>query len=429
MPSDISPVYEFDDLRLEVGERRLLRGGRPVPLTTKVFDTLRVLLERAGRLLTKDELMQLVWPDTVVEENNLNHNISVLRRALGERGPGQSYIETVPRVGYRFVGEVKASESAGRALVPAPAAAPARTLRQTIRFCTSTDGTRIAYSTAGDGPPLVKAANWLNHLEYEWESPVWKHWIAEISKRHMFVRYDERGCGLSDWAVQDISFDAWVRDQESVVDALGMRRFALLGISQGGAVAAAYAARHPDRVSHLVLCGAYARGWLHRGIAEEVEARAALIKLTRLGWGRNNPGFRQIFTKRFMPDAGAAEMQWFDDLQRMSASPENAARLMEEFSRVDVRPLLECIRVPTIVFHCQDDGTVPFDEGRLLAAGIRGAKFVPLPSRNHLLLEHEPAWPIFLRELGEFLGWPRQKDSAPARTKPPLAFTRKSHRA
>jgi DNA-binding winged helix-turn-helix (wHTH) protein/pimeloyl-ACP methyl ester carboxylesterase len=415
MAADPGPVYEFGAFRLEIGEHRLLRDGRPVPLTAKVFDTLRVLVERAGRLLTKDELIQTIWPDTVVEENNLNHNISVLRRALGERATGQSYIETVPRVGYRFVSGVTRSGPAAEAHVPTPPVAPARTLRQVIRFCTTIDGARIAYSTVGDGPPLVKAANWLNHLEYEWESPLWKHWIAEISRHHVFVRYDERGCGLSDWNVQDLSFDTWLRDQETVVDALGVERFALLGISQGGAVAAAYAARHPERVSHLVLYGAYARGWQFRGDAEEIEARTALIKLMRLGWGKNNPAFRQIFTTRFCPEAGPAEMEWFNDLQRISASPANAARLMEEFSRVDVRPLLSDITVPTIVFHCERDGSVPFNEGRLLAAGIRGAKFVPLPSRNHLVLEHEPAWTIFLRELGEFLGWPREERCAPGR--------------
>jgi len=405
MTPDDNPVYEFGAFRLEVGERRLLRDGRIVPLTTKVFDTLRALLERSGRLLTKDELMQRIWPDSVVEENNLNHNISVLRRALGEQATGQRYIETVPRVGYRFVGTLKYSGPIAGMHDPAPPVAPAQTLRQIIRFCTSTDGTRIAYSTAGSGPPLVKAANWLNHLEYEWESPVWKHWIAEISRRHLFVRYDERGCGLSDWNVQDLSFDTWVRDLGTVVDALGVERFALLGISQGGAVAAAYAARHPERVSHLILCGAYARGWQHRGDAGEIEARTALIKLTRLGWGKNNPAFRQIFTTRFIPNAGPSEMEWFNDLQQISASPENAARLMEEFSRVDVRPLLAQIKVPTIVFHCQDDKAIPFNEGRLFAAGIPGAKFVPLPSSNHLLLGDEPAWNIFLREMGEFLGW------------------------
>jgi len=404
METDENLVYEFDSFRLEVRERRLLRDGEPIVLTTKVLETLRVFLERSGRLLTKDELMQLIWPDTVVEENNLTHNVSVLRRALGEE-PGRPLIETVPRVGYRFLREVR--QSGGPAGAPAVASptTSTRTSRQDIRFCTSPDGTRIAYSTVGSGPALAKAGNWLSHIEYEWDSPVWTHWIRELSQRHRLVRWDERGCGLSDWCVDELSLDAWVRDQETVVDSLGLDRFALLGISQGGAVAAAYAARHPERVSHLVLCGAYTRGWRNRGDAREIEARTALLNLTRLGWGQNNPAFRQLFTTRFIPDTGAAEMAWFNDLQRVSTTPENAARLMEAFSNLDVRPLLSDITVPTIVFHSQNDGVVPFDEGRLLAASIRGSRFVPLPSRNHLLLEREPAWTIFLREVGAFLGW------------------------
>src|SRR5262245_7640663 len=287
-------VYEFGDFTLDVRERRLLRRGQPVSLSRKVLETLRVLLERSGRLVTKDELMQYIWPDTVVEENNLNQSISALRRALDEHAT-RRFIETVPGVGYRFVASVTRSGASAGAL-PAPPAASARTLRQEIRFCTAADRTRLAYSAVGSGPPLVKAANWLTHIEHEWESPVWKHWIHEISRRHLLVRWDERGCGLSDWNADDLTLDAWVHDMETVVDALGLERFALLGISQGGAVAVAYAARHPERVSHLVLCGAYTRGWRLRGNAAEVDARSALLELTRLGWGQNNPAFRQLFT-------------------------------------------------------------------------------------------------------------------------------------
>jgi DNA-binding winged helix-turn-helix (wHTH) protein/pimeloyl-ACP methyl ester carboxylesterase len=406
MPAGPSPTtYEFGPFRLEIDERRLSRERRPVPLRTKVFDTLRVLVEHSGRLLTKQELMQAIWPDTVVEENNLNHNISALRRALGEQATGQQYIETVPRVGYRFVADVTTAGTGAAVPEPAPPAPPVRSLRQEIRFCTASDGARIAYSKAGAGPPLVKAANWMNHLECEWESPVWKHWVDELSRRHTFVRYDERGCGLSDWNVQDLSFDAFVRDLETVVDALGDERFDLLGISQGGAVAAAYAAKHPKRVKHLILCGAYARGWRNRGDANVIEERNALIQLVRLGWGKNNPAFRQIFTTRFIPDAGPEQMEWFNELQQISSSPENAARLMEEFARIDVTDLLAEIAVETVVFHSEGDGLIPFDEGRRLAAGIRGARLVPLPSRNHLLLGHERAWQLLLGELGEFLEW------------------------
>jgi pimeloyl-ACP methyl ester carboxylesterase/DNA-binding winged helix-turn-helix (wHTH) protein len=405
MGANTSATYQFGPFRLEVDERRLLCDGRTVPLRMKVFDTLRVLVEHSGRLLTKHELMDSIWPDAAVEENNLNHNISTLRRALGEQATGQRYIETVPRVGYRFVAAVTSARGVASALAPAPPAAAQRSLRQEIRFCTASDGTRIAYSTVGNGPPLVKAANFLNHLEYEWESPVWKHWIHEISRRHLFVRYDERGCGLSDWQIPDLSFDAWVRDLETVVDALGTDRFDLLGISQGGAVAAAYAAKHPERVRHLILFGAFECGWQVRGDARAIDEWTALITLLRLGWGRNNPVFRHIFTSRFIPDAGPEQMEWFDDLQQVSASPENAARLMEEISKLDVRAWLAGVRAPTIVFHPEGDAVIPFDEGRRLAAAIRGATFVPLPSRNHLVLEQEPAWDMLLRELGEFLGW------------------------
>jgi pimeloyl-ACP methyl ester carboxylesterase/DNA-binding winged helix-turn-helix (wHTH) protein len=405
MPVESGTTYNFGPFRLEIDQRRLLQGGQAVPLRTKVFDTLCVLVEHSGRLLTKHELMESLWPDAVVEENNLNHNISTLRRALGEKTAGQQYIETVPRVGYRFVAGVTISGGHAAQPGPAPPAKPERSLRQEIRFATASDGVRIAYSTTGDGRPFVKAANWLNHLEFEWESPVWRHWIHAISRHHRFVRYDERGCGLSDWQVPELSFESWVRDLETVVDAQGLDRFALLGISQGGPVAATYAVRHPDRVSHLILYGSYARGWAHRDDPRVLEARRAVTDLVRLGWGQNNQAFRQIFSQRFMPDAGPEQMDWFNDLQRISASPENAARFMNDFAQLDVRGLLAKVSVPTLVLHCQRDGVVPFDEGRLLAAGIPGARFVPLPSRNHLLVEDEPGWTMLLDELAEFLGW------------------------
>ena len=393
-------AYRFGPFHLDVRERRLSRGGEVIPLRLKVFDTLLVLVENAGRLVTKQELLDTVWPETTVEENNLNHNVSVLRKALGEKATGQQYIETVPRVGYRFAAPVDAA-------VPQTGASAAATAkaRQEIRYCTTSDGVRLAYATTGNGPPLVKASNWLTHLDFEWGSPIWRHWYTALSRHHRLVRYDERGNGMSQRDVPDVSFDTWVRDLETVVDAAGLDRFPLLGISRGGAIAIAYAVKHPERVTQLVLYGAFAAGVKHVGTPQELEARRALASLLRLGWGLNNPAFCRTFTCRFIPEATPEHEQWFDELQRVSTSPENAARLMERDDDIDVRPLLSQVKTPTLVIHCDRDHAVPPEKGRLLAAGIPGARYVSLPSANHLMLEEEPAWSLFLEELGLFLNW------------------------
>jgi len=393
-------TYRFGPFQLDVRERRLSRGCDVIPLRLKVFDTLLVLVEHAGRLVTKQELLDTVWPETTVEENNLNHNVSVLRKALGERATGQQYIETVPRVGYRFVAPVEGAIA--QAGPPAPSAAK---VRQEIRYCTTSDGVRLAYATTGNGLPLVKASNWLTHLDFEWGSQIWRHWYAALSRHHRLVRYDERGNGMSQRDVPNVSFDTWVRDLETVVDAAGLDRFPLLGISRGGPIAIAYAVKHPERVTHLVLYGAFAAGLNHIGKPHEIEVRRALVSLMRLGWGLKNPAFCKMFTCRFIPEATPEHEQWFDELQRVSTSPENAARLMEHDDDIDVRPLLPRVKAPTLVIHCDRDRAVPPQEGRLLAAEIPGARYVSLPSANHLMLEGEPAWSQFLEELGLFLNW------------------------
>ena len=276
-------------------------------------------------------------------------------------------------------------------------------MKQEIRFTTTTDGANICYATVGRGPALVKAPNWLTHLEYEWQSPVWRHWWQELGKDHLVIRFDQRGCGLSDRSVEDLSFAARVGDLEAVVEAVGLESFALLGISQGGAVAVEYAVRHPDRVSHLVLVGAYARGT--RGETEEQRAeREALRTLMKQGWGRDDPAYRQLFTLRFMPEASLEQMRWFNELQRVSASPEGAVRSSIESGKVDVRDRLPLVSTPTLILHARGDLVVPFEEGRLLASMIRNARFVPLESNNHLLLETEPAWQKLLSEVRLFLG-------------------------
>lgn len=285
--------------------------------------------------------------------------------------------------------------------------------RQTIRFCTSTDGTRIAIAAIGSGPPLVRAAHWLSHVEYDLQSPVWRPWLTELSRNHSYVRYDQRGCGLSDRDVVDLSLDAWVSDLEAVVDSLGLKRFPLFGMSQGGAVAIAYAARHPERVSHMIFAGAYARGSLRRGGTEidRLEAQT-LVNLIRVGWARNHAGFRQVFPYRFIPRGTPEQLQWWGDLEQVTAGADVAARTLEAFQRIDVSELARSLSVPTLILHARGDAAVPFDEGRLLAALIPGARFVSLDSDNHVLLETEAAWPLFLSEVRAFLTPSRQQSLA-----------------
>jgi pimeloyl-ACP methyl ester carboxylesterase len=287
---------------------------------------------------------------------------------------------------------------------PQPPTVDRQKVEQRVSFTNSFDGTRIAFAVAGNGPPLVKAANYMSHLEYDWDSPVWIHWLEELTREHTLICSDERGSGLSDWSVEDVSFEAWVRDLEAVVDTVGVRKFPLFAMSQAGAVAVAYTARHPERVSRLILHGAYARGWLNRDLTEaQIEEEKLMISLMRVGWGRENPAFRQVFAMQLFPEATTEELRALETQMHISVSPENAVRLESEMHRIDVRHLAPQIKVPTLVLHSRGDEGVPFEEGRLLASLIPNAQFVALESKNHLLTEHEPAWPKFVAAFRSFL--------------------------
>jgi len=276
-------------------------------------------------------------------------------------------------------------------------------LTQEITYCRAADGVRLACAKVGNGPPLVKTANWMNHLEYDWESPIWHHLLAGLARHHTLVRSDARGNGLSDWDVDDISLEAWVGDLETVVDAVGLERFPLLGVSQGCAIAVAYAARHPERVSHLILYGGFALGGAKRS-PEEREKRDAMATLMRLGWGLDNPTFRQMFTAQFVPGATKEQADWFNELQRKTTSPEIAARYFQIVGNLDIRPLLPQVTAPTLVMHVRGDLVCPIEAGRQLAAGIKGARFVALPGQNHLFLKNEPAADRFFEDVRLFLG-------------------------
>jgi len=275
-------------------------------------------------------------------------------------------------------------------------------IKQEINYCRTPDGVRLAYAISGNGPPLVKTANWLNHLEYDWESPVWQHVVRRLSGGRTLVRYDARGNGMSDWDVDALSLDAWVRDLETVVDAAGFDRFPLLGISQGCAISVAYAARHPERISHLVLYGGFALGSKKRSSIEK-EAGIAMMTLMRLGWGADNPAFRQMYSGLFFPGGTKEQFDSFNELQRKTTSPECAVRYSDATGDLDVTELLGKVTAPTLVMHVRGDARVPFEAGRQLAAGIPGAHFVALQGQNHLFLEHEPASERFFEEIELFL--------------------------
>jgi pimeloyl-ACP methyl ester carboxylesterase/DNA-binding SARP family transcriptional activator len=295
-----------------------------------------------------------------------------------------------------------------RAHADSTVASPSRTenprasqARHEVQFCRTSDGVRIAYASVGEGPPLVWATHWLSHLAFNWKSPIWRHWTEEFAREHTFVHYDQRGHGLSDWDVQEFSIDAFVRDLEAVVDALGLDRFALIGCSRAGATAIAYTARHPQRVSRLVLHGALAQGWRTWGIPFEIERREATNTLVRQGW--DNPAFRQILTSLLLPDATTEEIGWFDELQRIAISGENAARVQQASGDFNLLDLLPRIVTPTLVLHCRDDVAVPFERSRVIASHIPGAKFVALEGRSHFLLKRDPAWPVLVSEVRRFL--------------------------
>lgn len=381
---------------LDPETRELRRGGKPVPIEPQVFDLLLVLVRSGGRVVSRDELLANVWGGRIVSDSTLDSRINAARRALGDSGEAQRLIRTVPRRGFRFLGEV-VEESAGSP----PPAAP-RT-GQEVTFCRSADGVTLAVASAGQGPLLLRSGIWLTHVEKDWESPVWAPLLQTLAAKHRLVRYDARGNGLSDRDAAEISFDAFCRDLETVADSLGKARFALLAASQGGAAAVAYAVAHPERVSRPILSGAYARGRNRRGAPVEAEKAQALLTLMREGWGDERSAFMRVFSSVYLPRGTPEQVRWWMDLQRSTTSAEMAIRFREACDAIDVSHLLPRVRVPTLVLHSRGDSVSPFEEGRRIAAAIPGARFAELNSDNHVVLEGEAAWPRMIGEIDRFL--------------------------
>jgi len=286
---------------------------------------------------------------------------------------------------------------------------------QGVRFCRSADGTGIAIGTNGKGPALVQAPTWMTHIELDWESRVWRPWLDQLADGHTLVRHDLRGCGLSDRDVAGVSLASFVADLEAVVDTLALQRFPLFGLCQGGVIAAAYAARHPDRVTQLVLYGSYVQGALARtGRTLEAREAEALATLIETGWARPTPAFREVFASLLMPDARPEVVRALSEMERHSTTPAMARRLWLAFHAFDIADVAPRLAVPTLVLHCRGDGMVPFEEGRRLATLIPGARFVALDGSNHILQSDDACWGRLWDEVHSFLGGDRPAPEAGA---------------
>ncbi|MEU9409575.1 alpha/beta fold hydrolase [Streptomyces sp. NPDC048281] len=403
--------YRFGDFELDVAGHLLRRAGEPVHVEPRALDLLCHLVEHRDRVVPKNELLDEIWGDRFVSEAALTTALRTARLAIGDTGSRQDLIRTVHRRGYRFVAtatvlgdEVPAGTLGQADSASAPTDGPSGPDSQTIRFCRAADGTRIAYATVGSGPPLLKAANWMSHLDLEWTTPVWSHWLGGLARNRRLVRYDERGCGLSDWTVPGFTFDDWVDDLHTVVEAAGLDRFPLLGVSQGAAVAVAYAVRHPERVSRLVLAGAYARGRQVRARTEAEREEAALdLDVARVGWLHQDPRFLRVFASQFLPEGTPEDWAEFTAYQRQTTSPSNGVRFLEEFARIDVSTIAHRVACPTLIIHSRDDERVPVAQAGEMAALIPDSRLVLLKSRNHLLTAFEPAWDEFLAHIDAFL--------------------------
>jgi DNA-binding winged helix-turn-helix (wHTH) protein/pimeloyl-ACP methyl ester carboxylesterase len=389
----------FDSYVLDMATAELRHSDEVVPVEPQTFDLIAYLARNAGRIVSKDELIAMVWQGRTVSDSTISSQISAARHALNDSGKLQRVVKTVHGRGFRFNATVKAE---------GPSCGPAKvsTVEATsvdIRYCRSPDGVGLAYASTGSGPPLVRAASFLTHLEYDLQSVLFSHWINDLSREFRYLRYDERGNGLSDWNTDDFSFEKMIVDLETVVEATGLEQFALLGSSQGASVSIAFAHRHPDKISCLVIYDGFATGFEQSEDQDFKETRRALLELTRVSWGKPNPVGRQAYASLFMPNATTDQQADFNKLQQVTTTPENAHKILKAFSEIDVRPLLPEIRVPTLVLHRRDDAVVPFEAGRLIASSIPHAKFVPLDGANHIVLEHEPEWQKILIEVTKFV--------------------------
>jgi DNA-binding winged helix-turn-helix (wHTH) protein/pimeloyl-ACP methyl ester carboxylesterase len=397
-------MFRFADMVLDAERREFRSGSKLIAIEPQVFDLLEFLIRNRDRVVSRDDLLASVWHGRVVSDSAIAARVNAARCAVGDTGDQQRWIRTVSRKGFRFVGDVR--EEPGSATLGTPMRPPAGQAdcvrAQEITFCRTKDGVNLAVACVGQGRPLVRVSHWMTHIQYDWQSPIRTPLLHFLADRYRLVRYDGRNNGLSDWDVEDVSFDAQQLDLETVVDALDLRSYALLGASQGAPISIAHAVRHPERVSKMILHGGYALGRNKRAPRKGFDVEGYLT-LMREGWGDEHSAFQKALSTIYLPNASAEQIKWLADLQRVASSPENTVRRRRVLDQVDIVELLPRVSVPTLVMHCRHDNLVPFEEGRRLATLIPNAKFVALESENHIPLPGEPAWPRFIGEIEAFL--------------------------
>lgn len=404
-------IYAFEDYSLDTDRRELRHGLDLVAVEPQVFDLLQYLIHNRERVITADDLIATVWNGRIVSTSTLNSRIAAVRRAIGDNGDQQRLILTLPRKGHRFLGEVReehGQSDRGAAKLDSQsehAKTPMTDSLQTqaVTFCKTKDGINLAIATVGAGPVLVRTTHWLSHIEYDWQSPITAPFLHSLAAHSRFIRYDGRGIGLSDRNVSELSFATFQNDLEAVVDSLHLDRFALLGTSQGAAIAIAYAARHPKRVSKLILHGSYTLGRNKRDATCNADEAEMMISMMRRGWGDEHSAFMRAFGTLFLPNGTPEQIKAYADLQRTATSAETAIKIRLLHDETDIRDILPKVKSPTMVFHSRHDNVVPFEQGRLVAASIPNAKFIPLESSNHVLLSHEPAFAKFMDCVNAFL--------------------------
>lgn len=397
-------IYNFDNCRLDTGNYQLSVDGEPVATEPLVFDLLVYLVEHRDRVVSRDELLDTLWKGKVVSDAALAARLKDARKAVQDDGSRQAVIKTLHRRGYQFVASVDSPSA------DAPTQAVAETTgeigladQSAVQYCRSADGVSIAHAHVGEGYPVVITGSWMTHLQEDWQNPGWGPYMKNLARDFKLIRYDQRGNGMSDWDDVDISFERMVDDLAAVIDCYEHQQVAIFGCSQGAAVSVVYAARNPERVSHLLLHGSYPRGRRRRGDPQAIAESEALVTLIRQSWGNANPAIRQTITSLMMPDASPEEARWFNEFQLACGPAANIARFREIFDKMNVVDLLQDVQAPTLVTHSTGDAVAPLAEGKLCASRIPGASFVTLNSNNHVIFENEADFARLIKCIRDFL--------------------------